>query len=159
LEKKKRKKSDEFVIDSSVVAKWFLNENGSDIAIGIRDRFATNQVGLSIPTLLLYEVMNALRYGGNMSESDLVVASKSLSKYQFEIWRPLGSLLESSAKISLKKDLTLYDAVYVALAQRKGTRLITEDKELLGKFPRSTIPLKMFSEVAASPSSNTPSIP
>ena len=134
-------KKDEFVIDSSVVTKWFLNENGSDRAIGIRDDFATGKVALAAPTLLFYEVMNALRFSGTLKEDDLVLASKSLSKYQFEVWRPRGRLLELSAQLSVKQDVTIYDACYVALAQRIGSKVITEDKELLAKFPKSTVPM------------------
>ena len=57
----RNKTSSEFVVDSSIVTKWFLNEKNTDIAIEIRDRFATNQIKLAVPTLLFYEVMNALR--------------------------------------------------------------------------------------------------
>ncbi len=54
-------------------------------------------------TLLFYEVMNALRFSGTFNEEDLAVAAKSLSKYQFEIWRPVGKLLELTAQIALKE--------------------------------------------------------
>lgn len=137
---------DEFVIDSSVVAKWFVNEHDSDQAIRIRDEFATGKVRLAAPTLLFYEVMNALRFTGAFKEDELVLASKSLSKYQFEVWRPRGKLLELSTQISVKGDLTVYDACYVALAQRIGSRLITEDKELITKFPKLAMPLDRRSD-------------
>ncbi|MBI3858896.1 MAG: type II toxin-antitoxin system VapC family toxin [Thaumarchaeota archaeon] len=129
-------KKDEFVIDSSVVTKWFVDEPNSDRAIQIRDEFATGRFRLAAPTLLFYEVMNALRFTGAFNESDLVVASKSLSKYQFEVWRPRGKLLELSTQLSVRGDVTVYDACYIALAQRIGSRLITEDMELLAKFPK-----------------------
>lgn len=151
MEKKKsneRGNHDEFVVDSSVVTKWFLNEKDSDIAISVRDRFATNQIKLSVPTLLFYEVMNALRFSKIFSEEDLVVASKSLSSYRFEIWRPIGKLLELSTILSLKEDLTIYDASYVGLAHRKGSRVLTEDRELLEKFPKLTLSLSGFKDKA-----------
>jgi predicted nucleic acid-binding protein len=132
---------DEFVIDSSVVTKWFVSERSSDQAVRIRDEFATGKVRLAAPTLLFYEVMNALRFTGAFDEYDLVLASRSLSKYQFKVWRPRGKLLELSTQLSVRGDVTVYDACYVALAQRIGSRLITEDKELLAKFPRLTMPM------------------
>jgi len=149
MEKKKRngnRNYKEFVVDSSIVAKWFLNEEGTDIAIIIRDKFATNQIKLSVPTLLFYEVMNALRFSGSFREPDLGVIVRSLSDYQFEIWRPIGRLLELSTKLSLKKDLTVYDACYIGLALRKGSKVVTEDRELLEKFPRSTLSLDQYKE-------------
>ncbi|MDV3278268.1 MAG: type II toxin-antitoxin system VapC family toxin [Nitrososphaerales archaeon] len=137
-------KKNEWVVDSSIVAKWFLNEPGSELAIWVRDEFATGRMKLAVPTLLFYEVVNALRFSGQFGETDLTLASRSLSKYQFEVWRPRGRLLELSAQISLSRDVTVYDACYVALTRRLGSKLITEDKELLGKFPTLTIPVGRF---------------
>ena len=134
-------KKNGFVIDSSVVTKWFVTENDSEPAIGIRDDFAMGKVGLAAPTLLFYEVMNALRFSSTFKKDELVLASKSLSKYQFEVWRPRGKLLELSTQLSVEKDVTIYDACYVALAQRIGSKVITEDKELLAKFSKFAVPM------------------
>lgn len=137
-------KKEEYVVDSSVVTKWFLIESDSKLAIGLRDDFATGRVSLVAPTLLFYEVMNALRYSALFDEADLVRAAKSLSKYQFGVWRPRGKLLELSAMLSLRQDLTIYDACYVALAQRIRSKVITEDKEILDKFPDLTISMRSY---------------
>ena len=139
-------KKDEFVVDSSVVTKWFVIEDDSGLAVAVRDKFATHKIKLAVPTLLFYEVMNAIRSAGVFDDGDLAVAARSLSKYQFEVWRPMGKLLELSAQLSLRNDVTVYDACYVALAQRKGSKVITEDKELLDKFPSLTLPLNRVGE-------------
>ena len=131
-------KKDEFVIDSSVVAKWFLTERDSGEAISVRDAFATGRLRLTVPTLLFYEVANALRFSGLYEKGDLVLAARSLSRYKFGIRRPHGKLLELAVALSVREDVTMYDASYVALAERIGTKVITEDKELLGKFPALT---------------------
>ena len=132
-------KKDEYVVDSSIVTKWFLVETNSDQAIKIRNEFATGRLRLTVPTLLFYEVTNALRFSGVFNETDLTLAAKSLSKYRFGIWRPRGKLLELSARISVRQNVTVYDACYVALAKRLKTKLVTEDKELLDKFPTDTV--------------------
>ena len=137
-------KKKEFVVDSSVVTKWFLVEADSELATGLRNDFATGRVGLTVPSLLFYEVMNALRFSGIYNETDLTIAAKSLSKYQFSIWRPLGKVLELCGALSVRQDLTVYDASYVALAQRIHTKVITEDKEILVKFPAYTISLNHY---------------
>jgi len=141
-------KKDQYVVDSSVVAKWFLMEPGSGKAIELRDRFAIGRLKLVVPTLMFYEVMNALRFSGGFDQSELVVAARSLSRYRFDIWRPRGKLLELSTSLALEKGLTVYDAFYVALAQRTGSRVVTEDGELLSKFPSDTAKL---SELEAEP--------
>ena len=132
-------KKDEYVVDSSIVTKWFLIETDSDRAIRLRNEFATGRVRLTVPTLLFYEVTNAIRFSGIFNETDLALAAKSLSKYRFGIWRPRGKLLELSAQLSVRENVTVYDACYVALAIRLKTKLITEDKELLDKFPANTV--------------------
>ena len=137
-------KKKEYVVDSSIVTKWFLVEADSELATGLRNDFATGRVGLTVPTLLFYEVMNALRFSGLYNETNLTIAARSLSKYRFGIWRPRGKLLELCGALSVRHDLTVYDSTYVALAQRIHTKVITEDKEILDKFPAYTISLNRY---------------
>ena len=134
-------KKKQYVVDSSVVVKWFLIESASDAAARLRDDFAIGQTGLAAPALLFYEVMNAIRFSKLFESADLATVARSLSKYKFGIWRPRGKLLELSGELSVGADVTVYDSCYVALARRIGTKLITEDNELLEKFPDDTLPL------------------
>src|SRR5579883_2210741 len=99
-------KKKEYVVDSSIVTKWFLVEADSELATGLRNDFATGRVGLTVPTLLFYEVMNALRFSGLYNETNLTIAARSLSKYRFGIWRPRGKLLELCGALSVRHDLT-----------------------------------------------------
>jgi len=126
-------KKDEYVVDSSIVTKWFLVETDSDQAIKLRNEFATGRLRLSVPTLLFYEVTNAFRCSAVFNEMDLAMAAKSLSKYRFGIWRP--NFLSCRCSLSVRKNVTVNDACYVALAKRLKTRLVTQDKELQNKFP------------------------
>ena len=134
----------QFVVDSSVVTKWFLIEPGTEEAIKLRDEFATGKLKLFVPSLLFYEVMDALRFSGSFRKPDLLVAARSLSKYRFDIWRPRGKLLELSAELSIEQDMTMYDACYVALAKRTNSKVITEDQELLSKFPSDAMAISEF---------------
>lgn len=129
------------VVDSSVVAKWYLTEPGSDAAIRIRDAFATGKLDIKVPTLLMYEVANALRFSGTFKVEELAVAVRSLGKYRFEMWRPRGRLLEAAVRMSVEGDVTVYGACYVALADLTKCRFVTEDRELLATFPKLTVPL------------------
>ncbi len=44
------------VLDTSVVAKWFLEEDGSDRAVKIRDEFLNESIPIAICDLTLYEL-------------------------------------------------------------------------------------------------------
>lgn len=72
------------VVDSSVVARWSLAEEGSTEVVANRDEFASGRLELAVPTLLFYEVADALRFSGAFSEEELRIALKSLSRYRFQ---------------------------------------------------------------------------
>ncbi len=137
-------KKNHFVVDSSVVVKWFLFEASSDKAVELRDEFATGRLELAVPSLLFYEVMNALRFSGSFTRPELITAARALSRYRFDVWRPRGKLLEISTELSVERDLTVYDSCYVALARRTNSKVVTEDGELLGKFPSDALALSDF---------------
>ncbi|MEE8167770.1 MAG: type II toxin-antitoxin system VapC family toxin [Candidatus Hydrothermarchaeales archaeon] len=52
------------VLDTSVVAKWFLEGEGSEKALVIRDDFLSGKIPIIICDLTLYELGNLLGYRG-----------------------------------------------------------------------------------------------
>ena len=50
------------VVDASVVVKWFVPEKDTGKALKLRDLYIRGDVELLSPTLLYYEVSNALRH-------------------------------------------------------------------------------------------------
>jgi len=123
------------VADASVIAKWFLDEELSDRARLLRDSFVREQLTISVPSLLFYETLNVLRYTNLYDSDELASAARSLSKYGFDVWEPRGRLHEETAKTSLRYDISIYDASYVALAFRLHATLYTADQELARKAP------------------------
>ncbi|MBU2559444.1 type II toxin-antitoxin system VapC family toxin, partial [archaeon] len=57
------------VVDASVVAKWFLEEVHSEMAEAIRKDYADGLLDLAAPSLLPYEVLNALRYNPDFGKA------------------------------------------------------------------------------------------
>lgn len=132
------------VADASVVAKWFLEEEFSDSAQLLRDAFVTAKLTISVPSLLFYEALNALRYSGVYNGAQLALAARSLSKYGFEVWQPKGKLYEQIAKLSLEKEISVYDASYIALATSLEAILYTADLTLTQKCPQITHHISEF---------------
>jgi len=126
------------VADASIVAKWFLEEDFSDKSRQLRDSFVTGKLTISVPNLLFYETLNALWHSGLFREEELILAARALSKYGFDVWEPKGKTYEQSAMLSLKYDISVYDASYVALALHLKATLYTADSELIQKFPGNT---------------------
>ncbi len=126
------------VADASIVAKWFLEEDFSDKARQLRDSFVTGKLTISVPSLLFYETLNALWRSGLFREEELTLAARALSKYGFDVWEPKGKIYEQSAMLSSKRDISVYDASYLALALHLKVVLYTADSELIQKFPKNT---------------------
>ena len=137
------------MVDASVCAKWYLDEEYSDRARLLRDEFVKGQIAITVPSLLFYETLNALRYSRAFDEKELPVAADSLSKYGFEVWEPRGEVYREAARLSLAHDITMYDAAYVALSEHLRALFYTVDKKLLDRFPRRARHIRIFKERAS----------
>lgn len=117
------------VVDASVAVKWFVNEENSNKALELKESFLKRQIELIAPDFIILEILNALRYN-KKKESELVRANKDLFELSINLKR-LNDLLSAKAiENSIKYSITIYDALYVTLAQIHGTFLITSDKAL-----------------------------
>jgi len=123
-----------YVLDASVLIKWFSDEEYTDIALKLRDDFFHGNTELVVPDLLLYEVSNALRYNPNFDENDVVDAVDSLYDMGIDIIIPTGEVIRSAINLAFTHDVTIYDAFYAALADEIDFTLITAD----AKFYRKT---------------------
>ena len=132
------------VVDASVCAKWFLDEEYSENARRLRDSFVKGRLGISVPSLLFYETLNVLRYSKLYDEKELGLAAESLSKYGFDVWSPKGAVYIETAHISLGHDISVYDASYIAMSILLHAAFYTVDRELLEKFPRIARHVKSF---------------
>lgn len=121
------------IADASVIAKWFINEENSKESRALLKRFISMQIELLEPSLLKYEVLNALRFTRNieLSIKELEDVSEAIDSYGFEIKELDKDLSTKAIEISKTKDISIYDAVYVALAESTGSFLYTADKKLM----------------------------
>ena len=56
------------VVDSSIIVKWFVEEEGSDKSVKLRDRYIEGEIKLITPELMIFETLNALYYKRLFSE-------------------------------------------------------------------------------------------
>mgnify|MGYP000533555264 CR=1 FL=1 len=120
-------------VDASVVVKWFVEEKYSKEALMIRDSFIEGLVDIVVPSLLYFEVLNALKYSGAFGEDELKKVARILEDYQFTLYELEGAYAEKAVEIAMRKGITIYDASYVALALIEGVDLYTADEKLLTK--------------------------
>ena len=124
---------EKIVADASVIVKWFVDEVHSEKARELRDEYINGSVEILAPELMPYEVLNALKYTGLFNLNELVMVAKSLSLYGFRLYSLVGELAEITAKLAVKNNITIYDASYVALAEKLKAKFYTSDEKLIEK--------------------------
>lgn len=121
------------VVDSSVIIKWFCEEEDTTKALSLRDNFYHGNAEMAFPDLSLYEVANALRHNKRLAEGDVKDAVQSLIDMGAEIIVPTKEVLNSAVIIAYRYNVTVYDAYFLALAQALRFTLITADKSFFTK--------------------------
>jgi len=59
-----------YVIDTSVVVKWFIEEKDSNKAIKILEYYKLGELTIVAPDLVIYEFVNVLRYNRSFSKTE-----------------------------------------------------------------------------------------
>ena len=116
-----------FVLDASVAVKWFLDEDGSALALPYRDEKTL------APTLILAEVSNAIWKSarrGRISRVDGLATMRLVPKILTDLV-PDGDVIERAARLAIHHDHPIYDCVYLALALETGAPLLSDDARLL----------------------------
>ena len=115
------------VVDNSVVLKWFYKENDSDKALELLELIQNLNITLILPSLAVVELVNSLRFG---KKADPVKANEVTNKF-FSLEPELLAVdLESSLRLSKivhLNNITVYDAIYVLVAEEKNIPLFTAD--------------------------------
>ena len=124
----------EVVVDASVIVKWFVEEEGSDKSLKLRDKYIEGRVGIIAPELVIFEALNALYYKKLFSEDELKEISEALEAYSLTLYPLRGECADKAVEIAFKNDVTIYDASYIALAVIKDTHMYTADKKLIRKL-------------------------
>ena len=121
------------VIDASVVIKAYVPEIMSDKAEEVLTRVADGELVLLAPDLLYPETGNILwkkrrLHELTLAEVDEIVDAISALPIKIEASRPVMPL---AVTIAMHSGITVYDAMYVAVARIYETRMITADKKLV----------------------------
>lgn len=120
------------VVDASVALKWILNEEGTEEALALWDRWQAGGERVVAPPVFRAEVANALRQvvrRGVVTASDADELLDTLLDI-VAIEEPL-TLYARALRMSHEFDLgAVYDALYLALAERENCEVWTADRKL-----------------------------
>jgi predicted nucleic acid-binding protein len=120
------------VIDASVVIKFYVPEILSDNAVKLLSQVADGELQLYAPDLVYPETGNILwkkqrRRELTPEEVDEIVDAITALPIRIEPSKPVMPLAVS---IAMRCGITVYDAMYLAIARIYETQMITADKKL-----------------------------
>jgi predicted nucleic acid-binding protein len=116
------------VVDASVVAKWFVAEEQAELAL----QLLASPLEFLSPDLIWAEVGKVLwkRVRRNqISREEAITICDDLLQMPVET-TPSQTLLSDAFEIAVDTDRTVYDSLYLALAIRKGCKMVTSDDKL-----------------------------
>jgi len=117
-----------FVVDASVAAKWFFNEEDAVNALSVLHE--GNQ--LHAPDFLRLEMDSILCKWvrrGTVGAADARDIRDTFRRYPIE-YHPFASLQDSAYAIATQAGRSVYDCLYVALAALLKAKMVTADRRL-----------------------------
>ena len=125
-----------YILDASVAAKWFTrhDETDRDKAVALRALHQSGRCTLVVPDFSLLEILNAIRFSERAEEADATRALGLLERLRLDVVPLDWELLRKATAIAWAYRIALYDAAYVALAERKGFPLLTADEVMVKKL-------------------------
>jgi predicted nucleic acid-binding protein len=125
------------VVDASVAAKWFFEEDQSAAA---RRLFSSRRT-LIAPDLLGVELANAIWKRVQRKELDVDAAANILADFQrlaVEI-APSAPYLPAALELAMITGRTVYDCLYLSLAISQQTQVVTADKRFAAALAGSSL--------------------
>jgi predicted nucleic acid-binding protein len=124
------------VVDASVVIKWVIPEDDSDLAFSLRGRCR-----FAAPDLLFAEVANILWKTVRRGDISTEEYESALAALRFFKPQTVTSsdLFEEASRLAILLDHPAYDCFYLVCAARLGTVMVTADARLLNKLAGTTL--------------------
>jgi len=115
------------VIDASIAVKWVVEEDGTPLALGLRQghRFAA-------PELLTVECANIFWkkvQRAELSREEAKLAANLLERSDIELFSMRG-LLAKATELATDIGHPAYDCMYICLAMSRNWRFVTADERL-----------------------------
>ena len=123
------------IVDSSVIAKWYLPDEKDDYALKIQQDFTSRTIFISVPVLLFYEVNNILKSAAKslrISKEKTYQAYEDLLQLDFTVYSS-AALFKEALQLAIAFDISSYDASYIALAEYLKVSVFTADEKLVKK--------------------------
>lgn len=130
------------VIDASVILKWFFDfpdEQNRDQALVLKNLHIEGKIVLIVPQYSIYEITNALTFSKYKLDKAIVLESlaaleglkiKRIDDYSDK------KLMKMAVELAFEYSMTIYDALYLALANKLKCNLVTADRKFVDKLKK-----------------------
>ena len=135
-------------IDTSALVKYVLPEEDSSAAEKLVASHYAGMVNLIAPEYILVESANVLwkhLQRHNVGPEEAVTSFRALRDLGMRLV-PNGDLLEDALILAADNGITVYDALFCALAVRENVPLITSDNALVRRLTGTGVQAAMLSE-------------
>jgi predicted nucleic acid-binding protein len=136
-----------FVLDASVVIKWYYFENELDLEIAdyIHEKVSGDEIIIASPDLMVYEVLNFFIFKLKIPYNKIADMLSELNDIIFIINTDI-SIQKKAFEISRKIKKPIYDSLYLALSQSLDCPLITADNKLKQEAGKENYPVFLLNE-------------
>ena len=123
-----------YILDASVATRFILDEDHGEKAQKLLGDFMRGEVELTAPTIISFEVGNALR---TATARNIIKADEAQSAFRRFLGLRLAEKkvaddeLLGALEWSTKKGVSLYDGVYIWFSIKSGYPLLTADSKQL----------------------------
>lgn len=122
------------VLDTSIIIKWYRPEEKANKAtLEFKEKHALSDETIHVPALLLWELTNAFAFKKEITQEDIEEILDNLFMLGLVVNEFHQEDFAQAFSLSRKFNISVYDAAYIALAQKLGCQFVTADRKLQRK--------------------------
>ena len=125
--------ADAYVIDSSVIIRWYVDQVGHEHARRVQVDFLAGTMRLEAPDICRWEISNVLRKKGEgrLTSAEIVSAMTDIEDLGVVLHPASTADLSRIIRLSIEYGISVFDAAFADLSLRTGLTLLTSDIRLV----------------------------